>query len=135
MSWPLSRSFYLLCRQKGYFHPLPLIVGILSPLISFVIMLIYLVLLILYSNVDRQIDRQTNSLTPSIYMYVDFFFQLYLPTPYSLRSQGDKRSLWSVTVSYFYIWIDSKVSQLGLFRSINLMQSESFKYNVKYSQS
>ena len=33
MSWPLSRSFFLLCLTKGVFSPFPLIVGILSPLI------------------------------------------------------------------------------------------------------
>ena len=36
LSWPLSRSFYLLWRQKGYLHPSPLIVGILFPLISLI---------------------------------------------------------------------------------------------------
>ena len=51
-------------------------------------------------NQNRQTDRQTDKqiLWHHIRGYVDFFFQLNLLAPYSLRSQGDYNSLkWNLT--------------------------------------
>ena len=109
MSWPLSRSFFLLCWQKGYFHLFHLTVGILSLLIFILsCCLPRFVLLTCWiedNTISQNFEKKTSILYQSHILFRPWiFYVVKMPLCFEFRLKSVARTLWRSASSPTRTW-------------------------------